>query len=103
MNLRRGLFRLWFAISVIWIGAAATMAYRDTSIPSITKSCSELLEFTADSTGQKLGPADVTRCEQTWQRERLEMGGLALGPPTGLLIFGLMVAWIASGFRRANN
>jgi hypothetical protein len=55
MNWRRGFFRLWIAASVIWTGAIIAMAYRDNSIPSLTKSCSMLLEFSADSDGHKLG------------------------------------------------
>jgi hypothetical protein len=99
MDLRRGFFRLWIVASLIWIGAVLTVEYRDTTIPSLTKSCSELLSFTLDRTGEKLGPADVARCDQVWGEERIRIGGIALGPPLAFLVAGLLLAWIAGGFR----
>jgi len=96
----RGLFRLWIVAALLWIGAVLTVEYRDTAIPSLTKSCSELLSFTLDSTGAKLGPADVARCEQVWHDERIRIAGVALGLPLAALLAGLLLAWIVSGFRR---
>jgi hypothetical protein len=56
--------------------AVLAVEYRDTAIPSMKKSCSELLDFTADRTGKKLGPADVARCDQVWQEERIRIAGI---------------------------
>lgn len=82
------------------------MSLSDTGIPSLTKSCNMLLEFTLDSTGAKLGPADVANCETVWRDNRMKLVASAFGPPAGLLIFGVVFGWIARGFsnsRRAND
>jgi hypothetical protein len=99
MDVRRGFFRLWIVASLIWIGAVLTAEYRDTAIPSLTKSCSELLDFTADRTGEKLGPADVLKCDRVWQEERIRIAGMTLWPPFVFLVAGLLLAWIVGGFR----
>jgi hypothetical protein len=65
------------------------------------KSCSELLDFTADRTGEKLGPADVARCDQVWQEERIRIAGITLVPPFAFLVAGLLLAWIVDDFRPA--
>jgi hypothetical protein len=100
VDLRRGFFRLWIVASLLWVGGVLAVEYRDTAIPSLTKSCSELLTFTLDKTGEKLGPADVARCDQVWQEERVRIAGEALGPPIAFLLAGVLLAWIVSGFRR---
>jgi hypothetical protein len=97
---RRGFFRLWVAVSVFWFIGTAIIAFNDTGIPSLTKDCSVLLEFKADSTGQMLGPADVSKCEDVWRNERLKLIATGLGPPVTLLIVGLILGWIMRGFRR---
>jgi hypothetical protein len=101
MDHRRGFFRLWIVASLVWLGAVLTVEYRDTAIPSLTKSCSELLDFTLDRTGEKLGPADVAKCDHVWQEERIRIAGITFGPPFSFLVAGLVLAWIVEGFRPA--
>jgi hypothetical protein len=97
---RRGFFRLWVVISAFWLIGTAIVAFKDTSIPSLTKDCSMLLDFTVDSTGQKLGAADVMTCKDVWRTVRMEWAEIALGPPIALLILALILGWTARGFRR---
>jgi hypothetical protein len=71
----RGFFRLWIALAILWVAAAIAVAYRDTGIPSLTKGCNILLDFTDDATNQKLTAADVERCDAAWHSERLRLVG----------------------------
>jgi len=100
VDLRRGFFRVWIVAALLWIGTVLTLEYRDTAIPSLTKPCSELLNFSLDRTGAKLGPTDVARCDKVWQEEKIRIAGVTLGPPLACLLAGLLLAWIVSGFRR---
>ena len=97
MDFKRGLFRLWLVASVIWIAIIAAIAYSDTGIPSITKSCSSLQEFTDDKTGQKLGQAEIDACNAVWREERLTIASKAVVPPIAVLISGMILAWIGAG------
>ena len=97
---RRGFFRLWAAFSVFWLVGAAYLAFSDTGIPSITKDCSILLEFTLDATGKNLGPPDVQKCNAVWETERKRLIATTFVPPLATLILGMMAGWIASGFRK---
>jgi hypothetical protein len=103
MDLRRGFFRLWLVAALIWIAAVVAVEYRDTAIPSLRKSCSELLDFSMDSTGAKLGPVDVAKCDQVWSEERIRIASVAFGPPLACLLAGLLLAWIVAGFRRRTS
>lgn len=100
LDFKRGFFRLWIAAALLWIGAVLIIEYRDTAIPSLTRSCSELLGFTLDSTGKKLGPTAVAECDQVWREERIKIASVTLGPPFACLLVGLLLAWIVTGFRR---
>lgn len=100
---QHGFFRLWLAISLLWVVGVSAVAFSDTGIPSLTKSCTMLLEFTLDSTGAKLGPSDVAKCEGVWRENRMKLGASAFGPPVGLLIFGFVFGWIAQGFRNPHK
>ena len=100
MDFKRGFLRLWLAAALLWIGAVLVIEYRDTAIPSLTRSCSELLGFTLDETGEKLGPKAVAECDQVWREERIKIASVTLGPPLACLLVGLVLAWIVTGFRR---
>jgi hypothetical protein len=100
---RRGFFRLWVALSILWIVAATAAAYRDTSIPSLTKGCETLLDFTDEATGQKLSAADVNLCDGVWRDKRLMLAASIFGPPLGLFLFGAVISWIAAGFMKSGT
>jgi hypothetical protein len=101
MNWRRGLFRIWIVISALWLLGTAAVAFTDTGIPSLTKDCRELLKFEDVKTGQKLGPHEVAQCDDQWRKERMRLIAIALGPPVTLLIVGLVLGWVRSGFRKS--
>jgi hypothetical protein len=103
VSLRRGFFRLWVVVSVLWISGVAATTYYETGIPSATRSCAELLEFTEDKTGRKLGAPDVADCEQVWQQKQLKIAGTALVPPGGALVLGILIGWVWGGFRQRPN
>jgi hypothetical protein len=95
MDLRRGFFRLWIVASLIWIGAVLTVEYRDTAIPSLTKSCSELLSFTLDRTGEKLGATERGEVRSSLAgRTDQDRGNDARAAPR---IFG---CWLVAGMDR---
>src|SRR5262245_9543453 len=96
---RRGFFRLWVALALAWVIFIGVQAFRDTSIPSLTKSCSMLRDFVDDRTGQHLGDDDVERCEAVWRQKRIELVAQALVPPLAVLIIGIIFGWIVRGFR----
>jgi hypothetical protein len=96
----RGFFRLWVVLALGWILFAGVLAYRDTSVPSLTRSCSELRDFTSDSTGQKLGDVEVQACEAVWRQERIEIVVKALAPPIIVLLLWVIFSWTVRGFRQ---
>ena len=86
MNFRRGLFRLWLFTSFLWIALVVAINYSSTSIPSLTKSCSWLLEFQVDKSRKSLNQQEVEACEAVWREERLKIGATAIIPPVMVLI-----------------
>jgi hypothetical protein len=98
-RLRKGLLRTWVLLTVVWLLVWGGIAYSDNGIPSINHDCTELLEFTLDSNGQKLGMDDVRQCEGHWRKQREWLGFMAVAPPIGLLALGVMIAWVVAGFR----
>jgi hypothetical protein len=51
------------------------------------------LDFTLDSTGKKLGQADVDQCKRRWEQDRNELVLTA----AALFALGAAVMWIAAG------
>jgi hypothetical protein len=100
---RYGWLRLWMVLSVLWGAGVMATALKDKSIPSLTKGCSTLLKFRVDRTGEYLGPDDVAKCEASWREERMTLAAWSLGPPLVLLVIGLLISWIARGFRPPQN
>lgn len=99
MNFRRGLFRLWLLISFLWIALVVAVNYSSTSVPSLTKSCSWLLEFQVDENRKRLNQEELEACESVWREERLKIGAAAIIPPVIVLIFGTILAWVFAGFK----
>src|SRR5436190_14325199 len=94
---RTGFIRLWIALTVAWILVMGGWAYQDTSIPSLTKSCSMLRDFEHDGTKQKLGDKEVRQCEAVWVEDRNRLLAITFGPPLVLLLLGATFAWIRRG------
>lgn len=96
---RKGFIRLWVALTVAWILIMGCLAYQETSIPSLTKSCSMLSNFEHDSTKQKMGSKEIGQCEAVWVEDRNKLLAITFGPPLILLLLGATFAWIRGGFR----
>jgi hypothetical protein len=88
-------------IAGLWVIGAGISAVRDTSIPSLTRSCEELRGFVIEGTNTPLGDADVSDCKVVWGTKRLTLLEWTIGPPFALLIIGVVLAWVIQGFKAA--
>ena len=107
MNWRRGLLRLWVVVSLCWLGVVGVAAYFAESNLDVTERCIER---------QKAKRADIAKCTDSGESRvnffLLDVGPPTLGelarkwgwaallPPIGLLLAGLAVTWIVTGFAR---
>jgi hypothetical protein len=82
MNLRRGLFRLWIIVAVLWV-AAATWALWD-------RFFDPWVDF----------PAAVPSDQETLEYQRLYALALIVVPPIALFVVSLVCFWVARGFRQ---
>jgi hypothetical protein len=73
MNWTKGLFRLWIAVSLLWIISFLIDRFSD-NIPSIV----ELQQHSQSTT---------------------QLVALVVGPPIALLVLGFVIWWIIAGFR----
>jgi len=104
-NWKRGAFRLWVLIAVIWIGSTAWIETRP-SAPNSTDIFSDIPSPRSRQGCEDAAKAEprvnVEACvalapEQNWRDA--QKFALALLPPLGVLIFGLAFCWVISGFR----
>ena len=95
----RGFIRAWIVIATLWLLGAGVLAFRDTSIPSLTHSCEELRDFETVETHTPLGDKDIAACEALWRTNRLTLLEWTIGPPLALLFAGFVLAWIVQGFK----
>ncbi len=72
MNLRRGLFRLWGAVTVLWIGVTGSLLWGIVFNP---------------------WPGELVKGPT-----RLEAVMVVFLPPVALLALGIMGKWVARGF-----
>jgi hypothetical protein len=100
---RRGLFRLWVVISVLWLvvaGTFATVDWRNHPMPVEPQYCKELEP-----------PERVANCEKSQAEGRVEVasrrqitGVIVIAPPLMMLVFwpGLLVGcdWVSSSTGR---
>ena len=118
MNIRRGLFRLWVAVSAIWV-AVVCVAFWD--------QLSEIFTVVEPPQGQgaivlPLGdyacwvtrqkpfiidpfrrPEDPQTLSQAWRMciaHKAQVPAIALGPPLAVLALAFVIRWIAKGFQR---
>ena len=95
---RRGLFRLWVVISVLWLivaGAFATMDWRNHQMPIEPQYCKEIEP-----------PERVANCEKSQAEGRVEVASrrqitvaVVFAPPLVTLVLGLALWWVEIGFR----
>jgi hypothetical protein len=100
MNWKRGLLRTWIVFSALWLALIIGIAVTDKSVPTIRHGCDELRDF-VDDAGKPLPDQDVViaRCEALWRTERISLAEMALVPPVTLFCVGILLWWIANGFR----
>jgi hypothetical protein len=95
MRLRRGLFRLWLVLSIIWIAGGAWLLWDD-----LTGKL-QLEELAAQATLSPPLPEGFildTILENVYERRRYALE-LVLVPPLGLLALGCAGFWVARGFQ----
>jgi hypothetical protein len=86
MNWKRGLLRLWIAVSLLWL------------IHPTYVLINQLRDLAATEGSTIPYPADY------WPQSRadafLQFVATAIGPPISLLVLGLAATWIIAGFRQ---
>jgi hypothetical protein len=102
LQVARGLFRLWLVLSVLWIGGAGVVTWRDFQRNELPSYC----ELPASERSETLSfncPAEA-RSAAIWRTEARPLiiwygGALALVPPAVVLVLGSALVWAFRGFR----
>jgi hypothetical protein len=107
MNWRRGLLRLWLVLSLFWIVFIGIFAWQHEAWMSArTTACSEAKR------AQGVNPFDCYEHDEKVRLSNIPVGladiaavakenvALVLIPPLVVLVFGLLGAWVVSGFAR---
>jgi len=111
MNWRRGLFRFWLVVSLIWIGLVGWYTYEtDIAQRQWAAKAAECAQHRSKNSG--LGNpfdcydgnvrgmfADLIPLEQILMRGAV----VAVGPPLAVLFAGLIGGWVLAGFRRSTS
>jgi hypothetical protein len=97
MNWRRGLFRLWFVLSVFWFTAVAVIAFEDESLRrqqlAEQAACSD--RRAADpNLGDPFGCFDAETKDVPWTT----YGAWAVLPPLSALGLGAVARWVMRAF-----
>ncbi len=118
VNFRRGFFRLWVVLGVVWVLGCAWLAFQlQPGVIDPVKWAEQHASFTAeckrDPQPQSIAcrmadlferlPLPVTSVEQQQNAIAYHYGKwavVAIGGPLGVLLLGCIVGWIARGFRR---
>ena len=105
MNWARGFFRLWLAISLIWI--ITVFAYEHVVVPAkiaAQRACADARKGDA-SLGNPYDCFDKghVRFDDLISVDVVPYLGWALLPPFVILALGLILGWIISGFRRPTS
>ena len=98
MNWRKGFFRTWIVVSLLWVGA--TLSFTG---PSIVKNYRWLTDdackpATPEVRAQGLmTDADIGLCDEPANALQAATAW-TIGPPLGMLIAGASLAWVFAGF-----
>lgn len=97
MQWGRGLFRLWVLLSCLWLivaGAVAVVDWRDHGTPMPAEYCKDV------------EPNRVEGCEEGQRKaiaetnnRRIVTVAIVTMPPLVVLILGIALCWVISGFR----
>ncbi len=118
LNMRRGLLRVWIAVSAIWVLFVSVTSWSQLSEifvaiePPVGRGAVVLspgpyacwaarhsdnpFAFRNDGAGPTSPAAAWRQCIAY----KMQIPKLALAPPLALLIFGYAVAWVTKGFRK---
>jgi hypothetical protein len=92
MNLRRGFFRLWLVISILWIGAATWFLWDVVFDP-----WADFLPIKNGTVGDETALPDAPWVIAATAGRRYALT-LIFIPPIALLGLGLVSLWVARGF-----
>jgi hypothetical protein len=90
MNIRAGLLRLWVVLSILWVLGNAWLSW-----DALAGNCPDVSD-----------PNGINFCELAHEfgaslfEERVRALGFAFGPPILVLLLGLSLLWVASGFSK---
>lgn len=112
LNWRRGLIRLWLALSVPWMAGSGAVFMDEIGQAYETVRSTASIETEEKACGQELMEKDRRICElenelsrqagHNLARARDDLGAAAiwiLGPPLAMGLFAALFAWIVRGFR----
>ncbi|SDC42772.1 hypothetical protein [Ruegeria marina] len=120
MNWSKGFFRVWLAISVVWIAVSLIVARPDQSFhyySSFDEMADRLRQAPSDANGTVHFSAKRTLTQDETDEllnelesrsaakrsELLSSLFAALVPPLVLLGFGVAVAWVLRGFKKSSS
>lgn len=102
MNWRRGFTRIWIILTFIWFVIIAVVARNDYR----WSEQAQVLDTTAEGCNDTKKGIPLTclrMVDVTIHRDVPTYIGLALGPPIALIFVGVLIGWVAGGFRRNTN
>ena len=121
VNVTRGLFRLWIVLSTVWVVGIGALIWKDV-FPSFQKLkiagdhfgvvhvCARI-ERTNEQVLAWISNFDVAQLKSLPEgfcldydkkpsiNERFTKASFAFAPPFALLLLGIVLAWVARGFR----
>jgi hypothetical protein len=93
MSIQRGFFRLWLALSALWIASGAWLFWDDLSGKMRPD------EIAAQANVHPPEGHILTTALDGVRERRLHAIEFVLLPPLGLLVIGCASVWVAGGFR----
>ena len=110
--MRRGFFRLWVFLSVLWAGAVIIYlephsdwrSYRTgQALLSGSESPTEAVQLAIKARAKRDGITEIEVMEQLRDAKLKDLWDYVFAttvPPVGLLLLGLSVGWVVAGFKR---
>ncbi len=103
MNIRQGMFRLWVALSIVWISGVAIATWRTFPVDMPPFDPDAFLEGKPQrATKPKILTDEEFKVFGAPKAEIVKnAAALALIPPALSLVFGVAVGWVVRGFRKS--
>ena len=129
MNWKRGLFRFWLFVSLMWLAGAGSIAVLENSpvmeqrrTPTAAESADceaklllktsdseQLLDFSSegtplDTTGlTPICSRKIVEFVRVWNLPEWRVTAAIVGAPALVLVLGIAIGWVASGFRNSRR